>query len=434
MSGNAAEKLAQRLRIRFAAAFWNSLASALPRVALLLAGLYVAHRFGPEAFARYSLATVTVMVVGNLMATALTNVGAKFVPGFAAGRIDRLGTGFATLLIIAALLALTLGAAVFAIAPWLAQVFGVDPPVTGLLRVAALAIAAVIVQGGAMALLAGSKRFRQMALVNGAGIIVFAILLLPLNTAWGSAGTLAALAALYGVAGVLGIACIRGAAARDWRESRRADVRHRGRRMLGFLVPILFASGMLAPVVWICNSVLAHGEAPLANVARFNAAYSWFAVVSFLPAILAQVEFVHMSHARAAGEAAGLSRALRLFVAQNLALMVPVTLIGMAFASTLMGLFRVDDAEARLCLRLLLGAALMASIGNPAGLFLAVIDRIWLSSLFNAGWAVVALGIAYLLRDAGAIGVATAFFVAYTAHFFVATYFAWRLTRRHVAA
>ncbi|MEP6679428.1 MAG: hypothetical protein ABJB78_09020, partial [Betaproteobacteria bacterium] len=58
-------KLARHVRARFASAFWTGIANALPRAALLLAGLYVARRFGPDGFARYSLAIVTITVAGG---------------------------------------------------------------------------------------------------------------------------------------------------------------------------------------------------------------------------------------------------------------------------------------------------------------------------------------------------------------------------------
>jgi hypothetical protein len=71
--------------------------------------------------------------------------------------------------------------------------------------------------------------------------------------------------------------------------------------------------------------------------------------------------------------------------------MLPIAFVGGIFAGPLMGLFQVDDPDGRLALRLMLGAAVVASLGNPATLLLAVIDRIWVASVLNISWAVVAL-------------------------------------------
>ena len=57
-----------------------------------------------------------------------------------------------------------------------------------------------------------------------------------------------------------------------------------------------------------------------------------------------------------------------------------------------------------------------ASLGNPAGLLLAVIDRIWVASMLNIGWAVVALTAAWSLRGHGAVSWSAAFAIAYTLH------------------
>ena len=71
-----------RLGDRLVPAFWNAVAGALPRLALLLADLYVAHRFGPDEYARYSLAFATFALLGTLPGMTLTTVVSKFVPRF----------------------------------------------------------------------------------------------------------------------------------------------------------------------------------------------------------------------------------------------------------------------------------------------------------------------------------------------------------------
>ena len=194
---------------------------------------------------------------------------------------------------------------------------------------------------------------------------------------------------------------------------------------------MLVAAGMITPVVWLCNTLLARGADALAEVARFNAGYNWFAVVSAIPAVLAQVEFVHMAKARATGDTRRLVRVLKLFIAQNLLIVAPVVLAGALLAGFMMGLFNIDDAQARSTLRLLLAAALLASLGNPAGMYLAATDRIWIASLLNIVWAAVVLGCAWTLRNRGAEGVAAAFVAGYAMHFCAASSIVWRIVRAH---
>ena len=408
---------------------WNGLSGGLPRAALLLAGLFVAQRFGPDDFARYSLALSTFAVLGSLLGSSMTTVASKFIPEFAQGDPERAGTGSVALLALAATLAVAFGGILLGLAPWLATLFELQPPVTGLLRAAALAIVATIVTGGLMGLMVGTARFRDAALANLAGFAAFVVSIVPLCAALGPAGALIALGVLNLAAGAVAGWKARGYVTKDLAAP---QIAMRWRSLVGFLVPILIAAGLVAPVVWLCNTLLARGDDALAALARFNAAYTWFAVVSFIPAVLAQVEFVRMSQARARGDAAMLAREFRRFTVRNAMLMLPLTIAGALLASVLVSVFRLEGANAERSLQLMMAAAFMASLGNPAGLFLGVIDRVWIASGLNLAWGIITIVVAWALREHGELGVAGAFLVGYSIHFVVATSVAHRLVNRPI--
>jgi len=424
-----AASLSRHIHARFTTVAWNAIAYVLPKVAVLTAGLSVAHRFGHEAFARYSLAAVTLMVVGNLVGASLGTVASKYVQEFAEGDSALIGRGFASLIATAAAFSIFLSCALIVAAPALATIFAVEPDVTGLLEAAGAAVAMCIVSGAASGLLTGSTRFKQAALANSLAIAVFAASLLPLNAIAGAGGALGALALFYAVSAATALFFVRRQVRSDFRASTRGELRARIATMLRYFFPMLLAAGMITPVVWLCNTLLARGADALIEVARFNAGYNWFAVVSAIPAVLAQVEFVHMARAQATGDTQRLAQGLKLFVAQNLLLVAPVVIAGASLAGLMMGLFSVDDPQARSTLRLLLAAALFASLGNPAGMYLAATDRIWIASLLNIAWALIVLGCAAWLRDLGAFGIAIAFVIGYVIHFLTASSIAWRMIR-----
>ncbi|HVE50490.1 MAG TPA: hypothetical protein VNG69_12855 [Casimicrobiaceae bacterium] len=409
-------------RSRLRALIWNGLTGAIPRISLLIAGLYVAQRFGADAFARYSLVIATVAVAGSLPATSLTTAASKFVAEFEHER-----AGSAAIGLLSIIMALVVASLVWAIAPWLAQVFAVEPPITTMLRVAALTIGATIVSGGLIGVLVGAGRFRASALAQLAGFVVFVAALVPLGRALDATGAVIALGLHYAITVVFAVI----AARRMLRANGSPQFARRMRRVLGFLVPVMISSGLITLVVWLVNAIIARGPNPLVEVSRFNAAYSWFAVVSFAPAVLAQVEFVRLSRTKAAGGVATLSDEMRRFTLRNAQLMAILCVAIAVFASPAMGLYRAEGVEAERTLQLLMAAAFMQAIGNPAGLFLAVIDRIWLASALNFAWGMMTLAACWLLRDAGAVGATTAFLVAYAIHFAVATLVARRLVARN---
>ncbi|MEP7275438.1 MAG: lipid II flippase MurJ [Betaproteobacteria bacterium] len=425
--GGRSRKLARHVRARFASAFWTGIANALPRAALLLAGLYVAHRFGPDGFARYSLAIVTITVAGGIFSMALIAIGSKYVPELAAAHGGRRGAGFASVLGFGAALAVLLAAGLYVLATPLAVLLAHPDSLAQTLRLAAPVVLAVVVYGAVDGLLIGSARFAAAAWTTLAGTAVFALTLVALTDRLDLAGALVALGLLWGVTALCQLATIGGAIADDFRRSTRGERLAQWKPVAGFLVPMLLFIAMAPAMVWICNAILARGDAPLPAVARFNAAYNWFAVAAFLPNVLAQVEFVHLSRAKARGDTAGLKPILRLAMAQNLLVMLPLAALGFALSGPLMGLFRVDDIDGRTTLLLMLAAALVASLSNPTGVYFAVIDRIWLATGLNVGWGVVALGLAWALRDHGAVGMGVAFLAAFVVHLACAATLALRL-------
>jgi len=160
---------------------WNGVAGATPRVAILLAGLYVAHHFGTDTFGRYSLALSTFALAGSLPGSTLATVVSKFVPEFARGEGERLGEGFGDILRFTMLLAGATGSAVLLLAPVLSNVFAVVPPVTGLLRSAGVATLAAVVSSGLLGMLMGAGRFGTAAAAQVAGFVLFAIAIVPLS-------------------------------------------------------------------------------------------------------------------------------------------------------------------------------------------------------------------------------------------------------------
>jgi O-antigen/teichoic acid export membrane protein len=426
---DAADTLIGHLRSRFASGIWSAIASALPRAALLVAGLYVARQSGPDAFAQYSLALITVILGGNLVATALMNLGSKSVPELAHAQGGRAGAGFASLLGLGGALAVALGLSVYALAPFAAGLFGLELALTGVLQVAAIVVVAVVIHGSVNGLIMGSARFATAAVSTIAGSAAFVLALVPLSNAWGIAGTLLSLGLLYAVTAAFEGWSARHGVSNDFRSTPRGSRFSQWWPSAGFLAPMLLYIAMFPIVVWIANALLVRGPSPLLNVARFNAAYNWYAVATFVPNVLAQVEFVHFSRAKARGEMTQLSRILRYSILQNLLTMLVVVGAGIILAGPLMDLFRVNDADGRLCLRLMLVAACLTSLGVPTGLLFTVTDRIWIATALNIGWALMTLSTAWLLRDTGAVGIATAFVVAYAVHFVCALALAVRVAR-----
>jgi len=419
--------LAGHVRARLAPAFWTGIANALPRGAVLIAGLYVAHRFGADAFARYSLAIVTVTVGGGIVSMALIAIGTKYVPELAVAAGGRQGAGFSVLLLFGATLAVALGTATFALAAPLAALLGHPDALADTLQVAAGVVAAAVLYGAVNGIVVGSARFATSAIATVGGTVVFAVGLVPLADGLGISGVLVALGVLYAVTAATELLTIAPTAAADFRRGSLAERVAPWRRIAGFLVPMLLFIAIVPALVWGCNAILANGAAPLAEVARFNAAYNWYAVAAFLPNVLAQVEFVRLSRAKSSGDGAALKSILRLAIAQNAVVMLALVGVGLAVAGPLAELFRVDDAPGRLAVRLMLVTALIVALANPTGVFFAVVDRIWLATWLLVAAGALTFAFAWALGGHGAVGMGVAFVAGFGLHAVAAVAIALRL-------
>jgi len=266
------------------------------------------------------------------------------------------------------------------------------------------------------------------------GTVAFAALLLPMTIQWGLLGTIGAIGLLYAVMAVRLTSAVGRLVTRDLRRPGRSKWLSQWQPSISFLAPIILYTAVFPIVVWLANLLLARGPAPVLNIARFNAAYNWYAIATFVPTVMIQVEFVHLSRARASGEGYEFLRLLRYAVLQNVLVMTALVVAGALLAGPLMGLFRVDDADGRLCLRLLFLAALFIGTGTPLVLAFTIMDKVWIATTLNVGWALLTLGIAWFLRDLGAVAIGIAFAAAYAVHVVVTAMVAMRLTREFAPA
>lgn len=419
---------------RVTSVFWSAVANALPRGALLVSGIYVARTAGHASFADYSLAVATVTLGGGMFGTALMNLGSKRVPELA-HRTGVSGAGFASLLAFGGALALATASILLVLAPGVAALLGRGVAFGETLSVAAAAVLAIVIHGSLNGLVLGSARFATAGLSALVGAAAFAAALVPFTARWGTSGALAAIAVLYLVMSALLTLPLGPDVSRDiGRPGASRKLLWQWGASIEFLAPIVFYIAVFPVVVWLANLMLARGPDPTLAIARFNAAYNWYAIATFVPSVMNQVEFVHLSRARARGEGQTFLRLFRYSVLQNAVVMAVLVGVGLLLSSTLMALFRVDDAAGRLCLRLLFIAAYFVGVGLPFILMFTIIDQVWVATALNFAWGALTLTGAWLLRDLGAVGLGVAFAVAYAFHLTAAALLAVRFARRLVGS
>jgi O-antigen/teichoic acid export membrane protein len=387
---------------------WHGLASATPRAVFLLTTLFVARRYGPDNFARITLVLTTIMVAGNLPGTTLTLVGGRFLPEI--GHLsERAGVARSNALVLLGAATATISSLIlFFWADAINRFLATEVP-DSWFRWAALSAAILIIQGTAAAFHVGSAQFVSLARANIAGFVAFAVLIFPLATLAGPAGALMAFSAFYLVSAFWCIATARDLTSRRTHVTFSSETRKEFFRMGRFLLPSMIATGLVTPVAWICNAILAHQKGGLSEITIFAAAYNFYAVVVFVPSVLAQVQLVRLVRVRATSGATALANQYRRFGQHVLAAVVPIVLVGAVMADFLMGIFHAEHGSGPFVLTLMLLSALIWSISASACVLLTMLDRMWVISITNAIWAVTAVVMTYVLRSWGASGAAVGF-------------------------
>ena len=389
--------------------------------------LLVANLVGRYAFGEFTVVQSTLATAATIGQFATGYTATKHIAEFRerdpqrASRIlhlcNRVSTVTATL---------TAGALLFG-APFIATTaLGVPAAVTSL-RIAALAVLFVVMNGFRSGALAGLERYHALARV---GIVSGTIYLLV-----GACGT-----AVGGVPGALvGIGLSAGA---QWtilgRALRRELARHgltaqpdawkERQTLIRFALPASLAGLISLPAIWWALAILTRQPNGLNEIALFGAANSFRVIVMFLPGVLTTVGMSLLNNQRGSS-----AKSYRWVFWWTLALTatcaaVAATLI-VVLGPMLFQAFGKDFGPAYAPLRVLMIAAVIEAIAIAIYQVIQTQGRMWLTLfLISVPRDALIVGLAYALTPtSGAVGLSAAIALGWTLALVVITVLAFRL-------
>ena len=109
----------------------------------------------------------------------------------------------------------------------------------------------------------------------------------------------------------------------------------------------------------------------------------------------------------------------------NAIVAIPMAVIIGVFSPNIMELYGSDFEHDYVPMVVAVMTAALLSIQAPIGHLLAASSRMWLGALMNLVWAVVYVGLAYLLANKGAVGIMVALGIGYAVHSIWTFRFVW---------
>jgi len=183
-----------------------------------------------------------------------------------------------------------------------------------------------------------------------------------------------------------------------------------------FSLPAVLSGMMVAPVNWACDAMLVNQPDGYAQMGIFNAANQWFNALLFLPTTIGSVILPILSERLASKSTQECGKLLKVSMRATIVVVTPVVVIGSLLSTFIMRFYGEGFGSGYLTLIVVLVTAGLLAVQAPIGHIIAASGRMWMGFLMNTGWALLFVGLSYLLVRFGALGIALARLGAYLLH------------------
>jgi O-antigen/teichoic acid export membrane protein len=406
---------AQRLRTRLGrGVLWSLLATVFTQGSTFLANIIVARLLGQERFGQFAMVLSTLLAIAMIAQLGLGATATRHVAEYRVRDPHRAGRLIGLLTLVTAGTALAGALLMLIAAPFLAERVFSAPGLAPVLRIGALHVAFATIAGTQMGVVAGFEGYRSLARATAVSGVIY--------VAACSAG--AALAGLTGA--VTGLAV--GAAAQlaaislaQRREAAHAGIEVRYREVLGelnavggYAIPAAISGYISVPALWWGNAVLARQPAGFAELALYNAAWSFRTLVLVVPHNLNRVAGSVLYAQSGADDRHGFRRVFRANVAACGGFAAIAGGLCALLAGPLLGLYGDGFREGTAVLYLLLLSGLLEAVGIALYQLIQARKRMWLSTAAVAlpSYGAFVVAATLLASRQGAVGLGTASIIA----------------------
>jgi O-antigen/teichoic acid export membrane protein len=377
------------LRSRFArGAFWSLMGVMISQALGLGASIVIARLLGKVGLGELGMINSTMGLFGTFAGLGLGLTATRHVAQFRQHEPERaskiLGLSQLTALVSGGSITLVL----FIFAPTLAAQTLNAPHLGNMLRLGCGLLFVSALNGAQTGALAGFEAFRAIARVN----LLQGLLNFPLMIA----GTW-----LFGLPGAVGGMVM--AAAGGWlfnhlalqRECKQAGIpiSYRGSTsewpvLWKFSAPAFLSGALVAPALWLANTILVNQPGGYGELGLFNAANHWRRLLLFLPGVIQQTALPIMSSVLGTpDQTQDFHKTIDLTQSLAVAVVFPVGACLMFASDWVMRLYGSAFTEGSVVMIGTVCSAMVGCLGSITGPMIQASGRMWLGFLINLSWA-----------------------------------------------
>ena len=392
---------------------WATAGSMVAQGGSFLSSVVMARILGKETFGRIALIQGTAVALTSMAGLGLGVTATKYVSEYWLADPDRVGRilGLCSMVAIVAAFCISCAMLVFAssVAP------GGDPSVIWGLRVCAIYVFFISVNGYQIGAMAGFEEFRSMAVINiGYGL---ASLLLS----WGLAvwmgfrgAVLAQPAAAVVLWGLYQRRLVRQCSARRIRICYRGAWEERA-ILMRFSIPSATSGIVMTAAMWWCNIDLARVSG-YAELALFSAVNNLRSMMLFVPALISRVACPCLNRLLAGRDLAAFRRTFRETVLTNGGIAMVLAVVLSAAGPRILRMFGKDFVGSPLLFVLFLSSVFLEVVATTLFQALFTTGKIWLNVAIVTIWASVLSSFMLVLAPQfGALGIASSYLCAWAA-------------------
>ncbi len=395
-------------------AFWSLSAAVAGRVVTLFATIAIARNIGKEGYGQLGIIQSSMALFAVFAGAGLGATASKYVAQYRDTDPEKAGR----ILTLSGLVALgtgTLGAiALLLAAPWLASYTLGAPELTNSLRVSAIALFFVALNGAQGGALAGLEAFGTYAVASTVGGILTTICTVIGGIVAGVIGCIWGTAIGQTITWVIFHVMLRRAAkharisinAKGWLQE--ISVLHH------FSLPILLCDVLIVPTTWICNTFLVKSHNGFAEMGLYNLGNQWRLAVLFLPSTLCASLMPITSNLHGLGRRQSYRKVLMLQMAIAGCLGMLAALVIAICSPLLVAAYGAEFHGAEPVIIMLAGSAVFFAIENVFGNDMTSRGKVWASTFICVLVSVaMILSSKWLVPWYGARGLALAMLLSY---------------------
>ncbi len=394
---------------------WTALQSVVVAAGNFATAVLAARLLGVDDFGAFSIIRITGFMMATMAGAGLGVTATKYIAEMREIDKPRLSRILGLCSMVAGCTSLVFSSVILFFASQVATVYLKAPHIVEQLRIAALYIFFVTLNGYQIGALAGFEAFSVQAKINLVQAVVSLMLTFVLTWFWGLSGASAALglAALF-----------------NWglhQQAIQKEVRRNGIRtsysglwqekniLLNFTFPAALSSIIGATTVWCCNAFLTRQPDGLSQMAIFSAANNFRSFILFVPGLVSHVASPILCNLKGEKKQSSYSRLFWINILISAAASIAVAGILVMVAPYVLRLFGRGFVGGGAVAMAIVVMTVIEVMANAFYRSLFAHGKLWWQVRIMVGWSLV-LGIVSFttIGSYGAIGLAYAYLAAHS--------------------